>query len=85
MKKKGTTMDNESSTATLTVNGQEHELPMYSPSAGPDVIDIRKLYAQLVFSLMTQGLLQQQAATVQSPILMAPKASYCIGVILSTN
>ena len=39
-------MDNESSTATLTVNGQEHELPMYSPSAGPDVIDIRKLYAQ---------------------------------------
>ena len=39
-------MDNESRTATLTVNGQEHELPMYSPSAGPDVIDIRKLYAQ---------------------------------------
>ncbi len=39
-------MDDESRTATLTVNGQEHELPMYSPSAGPDVIDIRKLYAQ---------------------------------------
>ena len=39
-------MDNESRTATLTVNGQEHELPMYSPSAGPDVIDIRRLYAQ---------------------------------------
>ena len=40
-------MDNESRTATLTVNGQEHELPMHSPSAGPDVIDIRKLYAQI--------------------------------------
>ena len=39
-------MDNESRTATLTVNGEEHELPMHSPSAGPDVIDIRKLYAQ---------------------------------------
>ena len=39
-------MDDESRTATLTVNGQEHELPIYSPSAGPDVIDIRKLYAQ---------------------------------------
>ena len=39
-------MDNESRTATLTVNGKEHELPMHSPSAGPDVIDIRKLYAQ---------------------------------------
>jgi citrate synthase len=39
-------MDDESRTATLTVNEQEHELPIYSPSAGPDVIDIRKLYAQ---------------------------------------
>ena len=39
-------MDNESRTATLTVNGKEHELHMHSPSAGPDVIDIRKLYAQ---------------------------------------
>ncbi len=39
-------MDNESRTATLTVNGKEHELPMHSPSAGPDVSDLRKRYAQ---------------------------------------
>ncbi|MEM0977609.1 MAG: citrate synthase [Pseudomonadota bacterium] len=32
-------------TATLTFDGKELELPMYSPSAGPDVIDIRRLYA----------------------------------------
>lgn len=36
--------DNRS--ATLQLDGQEIELPIYSPSAGPDVLDIRKLYAQ---------------------------------------
>ncbi|MGV6850068.1 MAG: citrate synthase [Marinibacterium sp.] len=33
-------------TANLTLNGEVYEMPMQSPSAGPDVIDIRKLYAQ---------------------------------------
>ena len=33
-------------TATLAFDGKEFELPMLSPTAGPDVIDIRKLYAQ---------------------------------------
>ena len=32
--------------ATLTVNGTSYDLPVMSHSAGPDVIDIRKLYAQ---------------------------------------
>ena len=32
--------------AKLTVNGTSYDLPVMSPSAGPDVIDIRKLYAQ---------------------------------------
>jgi len=32
--------------ATLTVGGKTLEMPMYSPTAGPDVVDIRKLYAQ---------------------------------------
>jgi citrate synthase len=32
--------------ATLSINGQNHDLPMFSGSIGPDVIDIRKLYAQ---------------------------------------
>ncbi|MEM8979806.1 MAG: citrate synthase [Pseudomonadota bacterium] len=30
--------------ATLTIGDDTYELPMYSPTAGPDVIDIRKLY-----------------------------------------
>jgi citrate synthase len=33
-------------TAKLTLDGKEYELPIHSPSAGPDVLDIRKLYAQ---------------------------------------
>ncbi|MXQ06869.1 citrate (Si)-synthase [Alphaproteobacteria bacterium GH1-50] len=32
--------------ATLTIDGKNYELPVLSPTAGPDVIDIRKLYAQ---------------------------------------
>ena len=32
--------------ATLTIDDQSYDLPMYSPTAGPDVLDIRKLYAQ---------------------------------------
>ncbi|WP_299353231.1 citrate synthase [uncultured Shimia sp.] len=33
-------------TATLTIDGKSIELPIYSPTAGPDVLDIRKLYGQ---------------------------------------
>ncbi|WP_417269603.1 citrate synthase [Celeribacter sp.] len=32
-------------TATLKIDGNSFELPVYSPTEGPDVIDIRKLYA----------------------------------------
>jgi citrate synthase len=39
-------MTDNKRTATLTFDGKTFELPVYSPTAGPDVIDIRKLYAQ---------------------------------------
>ena len=32
--------------ANLTLDGKTYELPVLSPTSGPDVIDIRKLYAQ---------------------------------------
>ena len=32
--------------ATLTLDGKTYDLPVLSPSVGPDVLDIRKLYAQ---------------------------------------
>ena len=39
-------MADTAKTATLTIGDQSFDLPIYSPTAGPDVIDIRKLYAQ---------------------------------------
>ncbi|WP_339767291.1 citrate synthase [uncultured Pseudosulfitobacter sp.] len=39
-------MDDSTKTAKLTIDGKDYELPIHSPTAGPDVLDIRKLYAQ---------------------------------------
>ncbi|WP_299946280.1 citrate synthase [uncultured Ruegeria sp.] len=39
-------MTESAKTAKLTVHGESYDLPMFSPTAGPDVIDIRKLYGQ---------------------------------------
>jgi len=33
-------------TATLTLDGKSYELPVHTPTEGPDVVDIRKLYGQ---------------------------------------
>ena len=33
-------------TAQLIIDGQTYDLPIHSPTVGPDVIDIRKLYGQ---------------------------------------
>ena len=45
-KAKGTwDMKESSKSARLSINGDEFELPMFSPSCGPDVIDIRRLYS----------------------------------------
>ncbi|MBU2359651.1 MAG: citrate (Si)-synthase, partial [Alphaproteobacteria bacterium] len=39
-------MAESTKSATLTIDGQSYELPIFTPTAGPDVLDIRKLYAQ---------------------------------------
>ncbi|MGJ8604851.1 MAG: citrate synthase [Marivita sp.] len=39
-------MSDTSKNATLTIGDATYDLPIYSPSVGPDVIDIRKLYGQ---------------------------------------
>ncbi len=36
----------QTGTATLTVNGKTVELPVYSGTSGPDVIDVKRLYAE---------------------------------------
>jgi citrate synthase len=33
-------------TATLSLDGKSYDLPVHSPTLGPDVLDIRKLYAE---------------------------------------
>ena len=38
-------MADERKVATLSLDGKEYHLPVLSPTAGPDVVDIRKLYA----------------------------------------
>ena len=39
-------MTDSTKTAKLHIDGKDIDLPIYSPTAGPDVVDIRKLYAQ---------------------------------------
>ena len=41
-----TDMADTRKTATLTLDGKTYDLPIHSPTVGPDVVDIRKLYAQ---------------------------------------
>jgi citrate synthase len=38
------TMTETKKSATLTIGENSYELPIFSPTAGPDVVDIRKLY-----------------------------------------
>ncbi len=38
-------MTTKPKTATLTIDNKSLDLPMYSPSAGPQVVDITRLYA----------------------------------------
>ena len=39
-------MTDDKKSAILNISGAEYELPILSPTAGPDVLDIRKLYGQ---------------------------------------
>ena len=39
-------MADSTKSATLTLDGKTYDLPVHSPTLGPDVLDIRKLYAQ---------------------------------------
>ncbi|WP_323764958.1 citrate synthase [Marinovum sp.] len=39
-------MADSKQTAKLTIGDQSYELPIHSPTVGPDVLDIRKLYGQ---------------------------------------
>lgn len=39
-------MADDKKSAKLSIAGKDYDLPIYSPTIGPDVVDIRKLYGQ---------------------------------------
>ncbi|MGB3408247.1 MAG: citrate synthase [Jannaschia sp.] len=39
-------MADTNKTASLSINGESYDLPVHTPTAGPDVVDIGKLYGQ---------------------------------------
>ena len=73
-------MAESTKSATLTIGDKTVELPMFTPTSGPDVIDIRKLYAQAgVFTydpgFTIPALRRRRPATAQSPLSTVMKVS----------
>ncbi|WP_444455230.1 hypothetical protein ACTTAI_07980 [Rhodobacter capsulatus] len=72
-------------TATLTLDGKTYDLPVLSPSVGPDVLDIRKLYAQADVFTFDPGFTSTAACDRRSPISTATRVSFCTAAIRSSN
>ena len=63
--------------ATITVNNKQLELPVYGGSVGPDVVDIRKLYAQTGVFTFDPGF--TSTASCESQITMLMDESFNVG------
>jgi hypothetical protein len=61
------------------------DLPVYQGSIGPDVIDIRKLYAQTGMFTYDPGFLSTARASRPSPTSMATRASCCTAATPSSS
>jgi len=64
--------------ATLTVGDNSYDLPIMQGSEGPDVIDIRKLYAASDHFTFDPGFTSTASCESALRLLMATKASFCI-------
>ena len=71
--------------ATLNLDGKSFDLPIHSPTAGPDVLDIRKLYAEAGVFTYDPGFTSTASCDSTITILMVAKASCCTAGIQSTN
>ncbi len=71
-------------TATLLFDGKEIDLPVLSGSIGPDVIDIRKLYAQTGAFTYDPGLPPPPRAKAPSPSSTVTRGSCCTAGMTST-
>ena len=69
-------MVKSSKTAKLILDGNEFDLPVMSPTAGPDVLDIRNFMVKLGYLHMTQVLPQLLVAIVLLLLLMVAKENY---------
>ena len=61
------------------------DLPIYKGTIGPDVIDIRKLYAQTGKFTYDPGFLSTASCNSTSPTSTATRASCCIAATRSSN
>ena len=61
------------------------DMPVYQGSIGPDVIDIRKLYAQTGMFTYDPVSCPLRRASLPSPTLMATRASCCTAATPSSS
>ena len=66
-------------TATLTLGDESYDFPVYSPTAGPDVIDIRKLYADAGVFTYDPGVTATAAcdSTITLPCARTSAIAFC--------
>ena len=72
-------------TATLSFKDKTLELPMYSPTEGPDVVDITKLYSQGGVFTYDPGFTSTASCESTITYMMATRAFFFIAAILSVS
>ena len=78
-------MTNAAKSAMLRFDNKEIELPIYSPTVGPDVLEFVSFTQKVTSSPMIQG--SPLPLLVKAPLhlLMATRASCCTAAIRLTN
>ena len=78
-------MTESTKSATMTIDGRSYDLPMFSPTAGPDVVDIRKLYGKRGVFTYDPGFTSTAACDSTITFIDGEKASCCTVGIRSTS
>jgi len=82
---RGNTMGSTKKATLSYGEGKSIEFPVLSGSIGPDVVDIRTLYAKTGYSPTTPGSCPRRAAARKSPISTATRACSCTAAIRSSS
>ncbi len=78
-------MSNETVTITDNSTGKEVTLPIYTPTAGPKVIDIGSLYKELGYFTYDPGFMSTAACSSAITFTMATRVYCSIGATRSIN